>query len=406
MNVSGKVVIVILIAFVLSTAGLYSQCSSSAPKAVKLTARDIELLYQKILPPDQQRVIANNPDEKKKLLTDIKELLAVAQKAEAEGYLDRPEIKSQTSLQRDVVLYNEYRKKNPEVKATDEEIAQYASTHPTEFDDFIKSDPRAAQTQGPQREDLRRRFTELKILAARAIKENFEQDELIRLQMLLARSQPLHNAYMTDLKKKTDESVTDQDVDAYFSEHAGDFEELRVRHILISTQPPRPEAMADDAPKGKDGAEKPKQLTKEEAKTKAQQILERVRKGEDFAKLAGENSDDPGSKSQGGEMPFFGKGAMVPEFEKAAYGLKQGEVSEIVETQFGFHVIKLEERRSPQAPSSDEKVKQKVFEKLKEERLQEKVKEIAAASTVEVPEDFDTTLAPPSEVGLAPDPEK
>jgi parvulin-like peptidyl-prolyl isomerase len=164
--------------------------------------------------------------------------------------------------------------------------------------------------------------------------------------------------------------------------------------------------MADDESKGNDAAAKPKQLTKEEAKTKAQQILDRARKGDDFGKLAGDNSDDPGSKTQGGEMPFFGKGAMVPEFEKAAFNLKPGELSEVVETQFGFHVIRLEERRSAQPPSLDEKVKQKVLEKLKDDRLQEKVKEIAAASTVEVPEDFDTTLAPPSEVGQVPLSEK
>ena len=72
-------------------------------------------------------------------------------------------------------------------------------------------------------------------------------------------------------------------------------------------------------------------------------LLERARKGEDFAKLATENSDDPGSKDKGGEYDFFGRGKMVPEFDKAAFALKPGEISDIVQSKFGFHIIKLEE---------------------------------------------------------------
>ena len=112
---------------------------------------------------------------------------------------------------------------------------------------------------------------------------------------------------------------------------------------------------------------------------------------EDFAKLARENSDDNGSKDKGGEYDFFGHGRMVPEFEKAAFALKPGEISDLVETEFGFHIIKLEERRSAVAPSSDEKVKQQIIDKLKQEKLEARIAEIADKSGVVVPEDFNTT---------------
>jgi peptidyl-prolyl cis-trans isomerase C len=79
-------------------------------------------------------------------------------------------------------------------------------------------------------------------------------------------------------------------------------------------------------------------------RTKADSLLARIRSGEDFARLAKENSDDVGSKSKGGELPVFHRGQINPVFENAAYALQPGQLSDVVETPFGYHIIKLHER--------------------------------------------------------------
>ena len=89
-------------------------------------------------------------------------------------------------------------------------------------------------------------------------------------------------------------------------------------------------------------------LVEEEAQAKA--VVERLKKGEDFAKVAGEISKDPGSGKEGGSLGWFSKERMVPEFAEAAFKLTKGQLSEPVKSQFGWHVIKLDDRRTKPAP--------------------------------------------------------
>lgn len=80
--------------------------------------------------------------------------------------------------------------------------------------------------------------------------------------------------------------------------------------------------------------------TRDEARARAQEVLTRARQGEDFAALARQFSDEPGATTSGGDLGVFGHGQMVPPFERAAFALAPGAISDIVETSFGFHVIK------------------------------------------------------------------
>src|SRR5262249_39976595 len=93
----------------------------------------------------------------------------------------------------------------------------------------------------------------------------------------------------------------------------------------------------------------------EKVKTEAEQALASLKSGGDFAALASQRSDDPGSKSQGGDLGFFGRGQMLPPFEEAAFALQEpGQLSDLVRTTYGFHIIRLEERAPAMTHSYDE----------------------------------------------------
>jgi peptidyl-prolyl cis-trans isomerase C len=119
---------------------------------------------------------------------------------------------------------------------------------------------------------------------------------------------------------------------------------------------------------------------------KAKEILAKIKAGGDFAALAKENSTDTGSKEQGGFLGYFGRGQMVPEFEKAAFTMIKGQVSEPVKTNFGWHIIKLEDRRRKPPPSFDD-VKETILNSLAVLKAQEVVGALRKKADVEYLDD-------------------
>jgi peptidyl-prolyl cis-trans isomerase C len=138
-------------------------------------------------------------------------------------------------------------------------------------------------------------------------------------------------------------NVTEDDAKKYYSENKTKFEtpeQVRASHILI--KPDTNQATAGSALTSDPNAD-PNQA-KAKAKAKAEDLLKQIKGGADFAELAKTNSDCPSAK-RGGDLDFFGRGQMVPAFEKAAFALKAGQVSDVVETQFGYHIIKLTDHK-------------------------------------------------------------
>lgn len=155
----------------------------------------------------------------------------------------------------------------------------------------------------------------------------------------------------------TPQSVTDTDMRAYYDSHPDEFvvsEQLRTSHILIAV-PPGATAEVRSTQRGK-----------------AQGILDRIKKGADFAALARQSSQDPASAANGGKVPDFGRGRMVRPFEDAAFALAPGGLSDLVETEYGFHIIKLHERLPSRKLAFDE-----VAKRLKDYLLQQKRLDVA-----------------------------
>lgn len=117
----------------------------------------------------------------------------------------------------------------------------------------------------------------------------------------------------------------------------------------------------------------------------AQAARARIEAGEDFAEVAKELSGDPGSGPQGGGLGWFGLGMMVPEFEAAVVEMEPGALSEPVRTQFGWHIVKLNETRQSSAPSF-EAMQAEIENELRQERLEAEVAALRAAATIEIPE--------------------
>jgi peptidyl-prolyl cis-trans isomerase C len=153
--------------------------------------------------------------------------------------------------------------------------------------------------------------------------------------------------------------LADEDARKFYDENLDKFfrkpDQAKASHILIGVDP---QADAD---------------TKKKAKDKIDGILKDVKAGKDFAELAKANSTCP-SSAQGGDLGMFGKGQMVKPFEDAAFALKPGETSGVVETQFGYHIIKLTEKQEAQTTPFEE-VKPKITEYLKGQKVQANVQE-------------------------------
>ena len=150
-------------------------------------------------------------------------------------------------------------------------------------------------------------------------------------------------------------AATDIDAKDFYDKNPDKFtqpESIRASHILLLTKD------ADEA-------------GKKAARTKIDALLKRAKAGEDFAALAKENSQD-GSASQGGDLGFFPRGRMVPEFDQAVFALKPGEISEVVGTQFGYHIIKLTEKKDGSTVPFDQ-VKPQVVEYLSNQKKQQRV---------------------------------
>lgn len=159
-------------------------------------------------------------------------------------------------------------------------------------------------------------------------------------------------------------AITDAQVREFYDKNPDEFRGVRASHILI-----RPEGF-DDA-------------SKKKARATAEDLMKQARGGADFAELARTHSAD-GSAQQGGDLGFFTRGSMVPAFSDAAFALQPGQVSDVVETQFGFHVIKLAERKDVPFEEANPGIRNFLTARQRDERQQAFVAQVKGKSKIEV----------------------
>ena len=153
--------------------------------------------------------------------------------------------------------------------------------------------------------------------------------------------------------------ISDKDIEDFYSLHKKEFiapAKYKASHILVSTE------------------------------QEASDVLRRLNNGEDFAAVAKEVSIDP-SRTNGGDLGYFTEGQMIPDFESACFKLEVGQTSDIVKTQFGYHIIKLTDKKPPEAKTLDEVkdvIRRKILDVKKMERLQDIVKDLRSRARISV----------------------
>src|ERR1700735_1944254 len=161
-------------------------------------------------------------------------------------------------------------------------------------------------------------------------------------------------------KAAADVQVTPDDLRTYYDQHRDQYrmpEQVKVSHILIKTPLPGPDGKVDE--KGV-----------AEAQRRAEDLLKQLKAGAKFEDLAGKYSEDPGSAKEGGSLGWIGKGRTVPEFEKAAFSLPKGQISDLVKSSYGFHIIRVDDRQDAHMKTLEE-VKDQIEPILKQQKAQE-----------------------------------
>ncbi|MHB9000201.1 MAG: peptidylprolyl isomerase, partial [Thermoanaerobaculia bacterium] len=273
-----------------------------------------------------------------------------------------------------VVFGQEAAKKETLAKSQDPVIMRFEATEirESEFKAAIKTLPAEQQefASGPGKKMFAEEYGRMRILAANGAKSGLETDPDFLNQMRVIREQLLANRQLSKMVDGI--KISDEELKKAYDAKRGEYEKVAASHILVAFKG------SPALPEGK------KELTEDEAKAKAESIRKQIVGGTDFAELAKKESDDTVSGARGGDLGEFARGQMVPEFEEAAFTTKEGEISPVIRTQFGFHIIKVVKR----SVTDLGQVREDLETEIKRERLQKMIDEAKAAAKLTLDEAY------------------
>lgn len=226
--------------------------------------------------------------------------------------------------------------------------------------------------QGPGgKRQLAEQLAELKAMAQEARLRKIDQQPEIQEQIAMRVDQLLASTFYQQMGNsvKIDEAAAK----TYYDAHKSDYEQVTARHILIrfkESQVPLRQGQVD--------------RTDEEALAKAKEIRAAIAGGADFAEAAKKDSDDTGSGVNGGSLGSFGRGSMVKPFEEVAFAAKVGELSEPIKTQFGYHIIQVQEHTN----KSFDEARPEIENKMRPEMAQKEIDEIRGKADISFDKDY------------------
>jgi len=362
--------------------------------AVNLTSADMSLLAE-TFPPQARAQLVSDAAARKEFAKNVRELLAIGEAARTMGMGARPDMQRQLAIARSVIIGQHYldqqSKKSPggaQTPAISEAETEEFLRQPGQakrFEDFLADakarNPQAATPDDAGIKSLKQQWAQIMIAERRALEQGLDKNRGVELQVMIQEARTLAQQFAKE-NLQDQSKATDAEIDAYISRHP--------------------------------------ELDQTKARERAEELLKRVRAGEDFAKLADEYSTDPATKGKGGDLGWFSRGLMVKPFEDAAFAMQAGEVSDVVESDFGFHIIKVEGRRNeagasgkpedqirarhilingstqdnPTAPPQSQRERARAA--VEQEKQKNLLDQIVASSNVTVADEFQVTPPPPA----------
>jgi peptidyl-prolyl cis-trans isomerase C len=258
----------------------------------------------------------------------------------------------------------------------------------TQFERLLANLPQQARAQAATPEGKRQladKVADMQILAQEARSRGLLANPELASQIKMQEDNLLANA-MYQLLVQT-AKPSEAELKAAYEARKSEFDQAKARHILVRFQGSRIAVRKDQ-----------KELTDAEALAKATALRERIVKGEDFAAVAKAESDDTATGAKGGDLGTLSRGRMIPEFEKAVFALTAGQISEPVKTQFGYHVIQVQERTTAEF----EKVRGDLERAKQNEAATQTVRALREKATVKFNPDYfgspDAGKAPPAQL--------